>query len=295
MAKYKMMGIAAADAAVSYLIKAVAEHRSTYSPQRSISEHLSVEGFETLYVRAFPAAAIPRLVISSISIIGANSDKGVFTAFHDRLMQRAEGMMGFIVEYENLISARLLNYLFRTEKFAFLGGRLREFERDRLTRSYIQEAARIEAEDECCALITSPSILCPQSFCHWLVYATAAAANTPRVPLNPLYYDHVTNDVDDNERWAGDFPCTVTTVTAGGLTALNLIVRGAPDGLDSGELNAWLRSREFTYHDHSVAAPQRYDLETARARDRMNTLFVTVYEKTTGNVHQSKVTITQQK
>lgn len=295
MAIYKMMGIAAADAAVSYLIKAAAEHRSTYSPQRSISAHLKADGFETLYVRAFPAAAIPRLVISSISIGLAHSDKGVFTAFHDRLMQRADGMMGFIVEYENLISARLLNYLFRTEKFAFLGGRLREFERDRLTRSYIQEAARIEREEDSCALITSPSIVCPKSFYQWLVYAAAAAANTPRVPLNPLYYDHVTNDVDESERWAGDFPCTVTTVTAGGLTALNLIVRNAPDGTDWGEVNAWLRSREFTYHDSSVAAPQRYDLESAKPRDRMHSMFVTVYEKTTGVAHQFTVTITQQK
>ena len=123
----------------------------------------------------------------------------------------------------------------------------------------------------------------------------AAAANTPRVPLNPLYYDHVTNDVDESERWAGDFPCTVTTVTAGGLTALNLIVRNAPDNIDWGEVNAWLRSREFTYHDSSVAAPQRYDLESAKPRDRMNSMFVTVYEKTTGVAHQFTVTIAQQK
>lgn len=294
MAIYKMMGIAAADAAVSYLIKAAAEHRSTYSPQRSISAHLKAEGFETLYVRAFPAAAIPRLVISSISLGVAHSNKGVFTAFHDRLMQRAQGFQAFILEYENVTSARLLNYLYRTSNFAFLGGRLREFERDRLTRSHIGEAARIESQDDGCMMITSPCVVIPVSFYHWIVYATAAATNAPRVPLNPLYYDHVTNDVEDCERWGGDYPCTITTVTAGGLAALNLIVRGAPDNLDLDELKDWLTRYPFTYHDHAFSAPQRYDLTLAKSRDALTKLFVTVYEKTSDRVHQVIVSIKQQ-
>ena len=294
MANYKMMGLSAADIAVTFLLKAVAEHRDTYSPLRSISTHLNVAGFETLYVRAFPAAAIPRLVISSLSIPEANSNKGVFTAFHDRLMQRAQGFQAFIIEYENVTSARLLNYLYRTSNFAFLGGRLREFERDRLTRSYIGEAARIESQDDGCMLITSPCVVIPVSFYHWIVYATAAAASTPRVPLNPLYYDHVTNDVEDCERWGGDYPCTITTVTAGGLAALNLIVRGAPDNLDLDELKDWLTRYPFTYHDHAFAAPQRYDLTLAKSRDALTKLFVTVYEKTSDRVHQVTVSIKQQ-
>lgn len=278
MSKYDLFGLDAADAAFNFLNEQVIAHPD-YQPQRSVSQHVKVAGFDTLYLRAFPTALPRRLVVSSISLPTRHCGKGVFNVFHHRLMEYAAMGDGFIVEYENVTSARLLHYLAR-KPLTFLGGHLREYERDMFTLDKVAAySAQEKADPEWSAMPVSATVMCAPNFLLWLKFAVQRAANVHRVPLNPLYNDVVTSAIPAQFRWPGDYDCVVVSVTGYEKQALSLVVRGVPDGLDLGEVNLALGACGFTYTDHSM---------------QLSELFVTLHEATTNRSHQINLNLTKQ-
>lgn len=278
MSKYDLFGLDAADAAFNFLNEQVTAHPD-YPQQRCVSQHLKVAGFDTLYLRVFPTAVPRRLVVSSISLPMRHCGKGVFNVFHQRLKEYASMGDGFIVEYENVASARLLHYLAR-QPFTFISGPLREFERDLFTLDKVAAySAKEKADPEWTAMPMAATVACPPNFTLWLKYVVQRAANIHRVPLNPLYNEVVTNSIPAKLRWPGDYDCVVVTVTGYEKQALSLVVRGVPDGLDPDEVKFVLVNHAFTYTEYSMQLPD---------------LFVTLYEATTDRGHQIILNLTKQ-
>lgn len=278
MSKYDLFGLDAADAAFNFLNEQVEAHPD-YPQQRSVSQHLKVAGFDTLYLRAFPTALPRRLVVSSISLPTRHCGKGVFTIFHHRLMEYAAMGDGFIVEYENVASARLLHYLAR-KSLTLLGGQLREFERDLFTLDKVAAySAQEKADPEWSAMPVAATVVCAPNFTQWLKYAVQRAAQIHRVPLNPLYNDVVTSEIPSALRWSGDYECIVGSVAGYNKHALHLIVRDVPDNLDHDEVKFQLLNHRFTYTEYSMQQP---------------ILFVTLHEATTCHSHSFDLNLTKQ-
>lgn len=248
----------------------------SYSELRCRSLHLNVKGIDTLYIRVFPTSFPPRLVISSISLPVAHRGKRILAHIHASIMEHADAR-SFLLEYENVMTARLLNFL--ANRPSFLSGHLREYERVQLARDTVAKMADAEkADPECSMLPFDANVTCVPNFYTWLIYVTARAANAPRTPINPLHYDYDTVHQSYESRWQYDLPCAVQVLEAGaGVRALVLDVQGAPDNIDLTELN-WIMHRiPFHYTEHSVG---------------IDKLHINVHEKSTGVVHKVYLRLT---